>query len=152
MSPICPKSQYDQNVNVPNIPNVLMNVPNFPKSPKSLLLTASNLPNILINISNIYTSTSSIWLYSAQYKPVLCPISQYPNMIWISSKLQARCLEITLLFILWIESCLWKHKWLLSFIPGQENAIRYWEVENNLECKKRFLEFDILLQSQAQKN
>ena len=34
MSPICPKSQYDQNVNVPNIPNVLMNVPNFPKSPK----------------------------------------------------------------------------------------------------------------------
>ena len=34
MSPISPKSQYTQNLNVPNMPNVLMNVPNVLKVPK----------------------------------------------------------------------------------------------------------------------
>ena len=67
-------------MNVANVPNVLK-------------VSIFNLPNMLINLPNlpnIFIPTSLVWLYSAQYRPVLCPISQYPNVIWICWKLQAR--------------------------------------------------------------
>ena len=73
-----------------NVANVLMNLANVPNVPK---VSIFNLPNMLINLPNlpnIFIPTSLVWLYSAQYMSVLCPISQYPNIIWICWKLQAR--------------------------------------------------------------
>ena len=64
-----------------NVANVLMNVANVPNV---LKVSIFNLPNMLINLPNlpnIFIPTSLVWLYSAQYRPVLCPISQYPNII-----------------------------------------------------------------------
>ena len=69
-----------------NVANVLMNVANVPNV---LKVSIFNLPNMLINLPNlpnILIPTSLVWLYSAQYRPVLCPISQCNlNMLKTSS-------------------------------------------------------------------
>ena len=144
MSPICPmypKSQFGQNLNIRNVPNV-PKVSMWPKFECLQYAQCTQSPNVVkISMSPIYPmcswmspisqSPQSLYCWQLPISPIsssISPIStlqhpqsgyiqhstslycaQYPNMIWISSKLQARSeVSLSFLYQFWVRYHLWR--------------------------------------------